>query len=194
MENIFNLEQIYSQIAETIQTIQTIQTRQISPSFVPILAPFIFFMHTKQDPTKTNSTNFNKTNIGSNDLLQTSSSSLYENLDNDLNVKDYIGNESSNVTVYNYNIHNTDNVYDSFVQSVYRLPAGTVGISYNPQLRHFDDYYALPNETLHIAPIVFGTGDYINKQGIVAIVSSAIPSLKMIIIFLNNEYNHIAPV
>ena len=185
MENIFNLEQIYSQIR---QMTQMRQTRQISPSFIPIEAPSIFFMHMKQDPTTTNSTNFNKTTIGNNDLMQTSSSSLYENLDDNLNVKDYIGNESSNVTVYNYNIHNTDKLYDSFVQSVYRLPGGTVGISYTPKLQHFDDYYALPNETLHIASVVFGTGNYINKRGIAAIVSSAIPSLKLIIIFLNNEY------
>ena len=180
MENIFNLEQIYSQIR------QMNLNRQISRSVMPIQAPFIFFMDMKQDTTKINSTNFNKTYIGGDDLMQTSSSPLYENLDDKLNVKDYIGNESSNVTVYNYNINNTDNLYESFVQSVYRLPGGTVGISHNPKLQHFDDYYGLPNETLNIASLVFGTGIYINKQGIAAIVSSAIPSLKLIIIFLDN--------
>jgi len=177
MQNIFNIEQIISQIKEM-------------PTLTPLIngiTPMHFYMHMKQDLTKTNSTNFNKINIGSNDLLQTSSSSLYENLDGNLNVKDFIGNESSNVTIYNYNIHNTDKLYESFVQSVFRLNnLGTIGISHTHKLQHFDDYYALPNNTIRIAPIVIGTGNYINKRGIVGIVSSATSSLKLIIIFLYN--------
>ena len=179
MQNIFNLEQIYSQI------------REISPSINNVI-PMVFYIHIKQDQTKTNSTNFNKTTIGSNDLIQTYSSSLYANIDNELNVNDYIGSESSNVTVYNYNVHNTDNLYESFVQSVYRLPNGSIGISHTPKLQHFDDYYALPNNTLHIAPVVFGTGIYIEKRGIAGIISSQTSSVKAVILFLYN--NPIEPI
>ena len=95
MQNIFNLEQIVLEI-RALPTIGAL---------IHNISPMHFYMHTKQDLTKTNSTNFNKTNIGNNDLVQTSSSNLYQNVDNNLNVQNYIGNESSNVTVYNYNIH-----------------------------------------------------------------------------------------
>jgi len=177
MQNIFNLEQIVLEIRE-LPTIGAL---------IHGITPMHFYMHMKQDPTKTNSTNFNKTTIGNNDLVQTSSSNLYQNLDCNFDVQNYIGNESSNVTVYNYNVHNTDNLYESFVQTVYRLQnLGTIGISHTPKLQHFDDYYALPNNKLEIAPVVFGTGNYINRRGIVGIVSSAIPSVKLIVIFLYN--------
>jgi hypothetical protein len=180
MQNIFNLEQIYSKMREN------------SPSIINVI-PMVFYIHMKQDPSKTNSTNFNKTTIGNNDLIQTYSSSLYTNVDNQLNVDGYIGSESSNVTVYNYNVHNTNNLYESFVQSVYRLPDGSIGISHTPKLQHFNDYYALPsNNTLHIAPVVFGTGMYIDKRGIAGIISSPSSSVKALILFLYN--NPIEPI
>jgi hypothetical protein len=171
MQNIFDLEQIYSQIRAIIPL-----TNNIIPS--------VFF-------TQTDSTNFNNITIGNNDLIQTYSLPLYANL----TISNNIGSESSNTTVYNYNVQNDDlkdasgnYLYHSFVQTVYRLPNGTIGIAHTPKLRHFDDYYDLQsNNTIHIAPIVFGTGNYINKNGIVGIIASPISALKAVIIFIFND-------
>ena len=42
-------------------------------------------MHMQQDPAKTNSTSFNRFNIGTNDLIQTSSAPLYQSINANLN-------------------------------------------------------------------------------------------------------------
>jgi len=176
MSNPFNITQIYSQIIRRNRSFR--QTNN-----------FYFFINLQQDPTKTNSTTFNKRAIGSNDLIQTSSSLLYQTIGDNLNFDSIqnIGNSSTNAIVYSHNEHNTNNLYDSFVQTVFRLPLGTIGISYTPQLQHFDDYYALPNNTLHIAPVVFGTGIYMEKRGIAGIMSSQTSSVKAVILFLYEQ-------
>jgi hypothetical protein len=175
MQNIFNLEEIYLQI------------RAIIPLTNNIIPVVIFI--------QTDSTNFNKINIENNDLIQTYTSPLYANL----NISNNIGFVSSNTTVYNYNVQNDvsgndlkdasgNYLYHSFVQTVYRLPTGTIGIAHTPKLEHFDDYYDLPsNNTIHIAPIVFGTGMYLEKRGIVGIIASPISALKAVIIFIFND-------
>ena len=146
---------------------------------------FYFFMSSKQDDDNIICTTYNHMKIGDTDLLQTSSSPLYENIDDNLNPKNYIGINSSNVTVYNYNIHNTNNLYDSFVQTVFRLPLGTIGISYTPKLQHFDNYYGNQRNQIEWAPIVFGTGSYINKRGYIAMLSATAP-IKLVIVFFDN--------
>jgi len=166
--------------SEIIQKIKKINSN--NRSFTRIS---FFFMSSKQDEGNIICTTFNHMKIGDTDLLQTSSSPLYENIGDNLNCLDYLGINSSNVTIYNHNIHNVDNLYDSYVQTVYRLPLGTIGVAHSPKLQHFDDYYALPNNTIQWAPIVFGTNNYLNKTGIVAILTSSV-SISLIIIFLDN--------
>ena len=179
MSNIFNVEQIYAEI------------RQKQPLIGPSCVPIIFFMCMKQDTTNTSATTFNISDIGPNDLIQTSSSPLYESIGDDLNPINCIGKNSSNVTVYRYNVHNTDNLYDSFVQTVYRLPLGTVGIAHTPKLQQFDNFYALPNDKIEIAPITFGTGAFIDKKGFVAIITGY-TILKMVAVFITG--GNIIPV
>ena len=173
MSNPFNITQIYSEIIQRNRAFR--QTNN-----------FYFFMNLQQDPIKTNSTTFNKKDIGSNDLMQTSSSLLYQSIGDSLNFDaiQKIGNSSTNAIVYSYNVHNTDNLYDSFVQTVFRLPLGTIGISHTSKLQHFDDYYENQRNQIEWAPIAFGTGSYINKSGYIAMLSSTAP-VKLVIVFLN---------
>jgi hypothetical protein len=175
MSNPFNITQIYSQIIRRNRSFR--QTNN-----------FYFFINLQQDPTKTNSTTFNKRAIGSNDLIQTSSSLLYQTIGDNLNFDSIqnIGNSSTNAIVYSHNEHNTNNLYDSFVQTVFRLPLGTIGISYTPQLQHFDDYYENERNQIVWAPIIFGTGSYINKSGYIAMLSATAP-VKLVIVFLNGS-------
>ena len=175
MSNLFNIPQIYSEITQRNRAFR--QTDN-----------FYFFMNFQQDPVKTNSTTFNKTAIGSNDLMQTSSSILYQSIGDNLNFDaiQKFGNSSTNAIVYSHNFHNTDNLYDSFVQTVFRLPLGTIGISHTPKLQHFDDYYENQRNQIEWAPIAFGTGSYINKSGYIAMLSATAP-VKLVIVFLNGS-------
>ena len=175
MTNIFNLEQIYSEILQRNPSLG--QTNN-----------FHFFMHMQQDPAKTNSTSFNRFNIGTNDLIQTSSAPLYQSINANLNfdTANIIGKSSTNATVYGYNIRLTDNLYDSFVQTVFRLQLGTIGISHTPKLQHFDDYYENQRNQIEWAPILFGTGQYMNKRGYVAFLTATAP-IKLVIVFITNE-------
>jgi hypothetical protein len=144
-----------------------------------------------------------QTSIG-NDLIQTSSSSLYDTIGSTsisgvitFSSSNYIGTHSSNSTVYNYDVQNDSSgndlkdssgnyFYRSFVQTVYRLPTGTIGISHTPILQHYlNDCYELQYNQIEWAPITFGTGDYINKNGYVAILSAVAP-VKLVIVFITN--------
>lgn len=188
MSEIFNIEKICAELKQKHPLLCPLFAKSITP-------PFIFFMYIGATP-------FNKRPIcpylinscKKNDLIQTSSSPLYESLEiinGVLTPTNYIGENSSNATVYNYNVHNTNNLYNSFVQTVYRLPNGSIGISHAPKLEHFKkknkkcNFYELPNESLEIAPITFGTGEYLNKNGIVAIITAIIP-LKLLIVFITD--------
>ena len=175
MSNLFNISQIYSQIIQRNRSFR--QTNN-----------FYFFMNLQQDTTKTNSTTFNKRDIGSNDLIQTSSSLLYQTIGDNLNFDaiEKFGNSSTNAIVYSHNVHNNDNLYDSFVQTVFRLPLGTIGISHTPKLQHFDDYYENQRNQIEWSTIAFGTGSYINKSGYIAMLSATAP-VKLVIVFLNGS-------
>ncbi len=39
------------------------------------------------------------------------------------------------------------------------------------KIQNFGNFYGLPSDEIEIAPIVFGSGDYLNKTGFVAIVT-----------------------
>jgi hypothetical protein len=175
MSNIFNIQQIYSQII------------QRTPAFGQTNS-FYFYMSLQQDPTKIHATTFNRTTIGSTDLLQTNSSLLYNNIGENLNfnIDNSVGKSSTNSTVYNVNVLNSDSLYDSFVQTVFRLPAGTIGIAHTPKLQHFDDYYENQRNQIEWAHITFGTGMYMNKKGYIAMLSSTAP-VKLIMVFLAND-------
>ena len=175
MSNIFNIPQIYSQII----------TR--NPSFGQTNS-FYFYINLQQDTAKTNATIYNRTIIGSNDLLQTSTSGLFQNIGENMNfnASDSVGKSSTNATIYNHNVHNTDNLFDSFVQTVFRLPLGTIGIAHAPKLQHYDDYYDNQRNQIEWAPVVFGTGNYMNKKGYVAMLTATAP-IKLIMVFLVND-------
>jgi len=176
MSNIFNIQQIYSQII------------QRNPAFGQTNS-FYFYMNLQQDPTKINATTFNKTTIGSTDLMQTNSSILYNTIGDNLNfdINHSVGKSSTNSTVYNINILNIDSLYDSFVQTVFRLPSGTIGIAHTPKLQHFDNYYENQRNQIEWAPITFGTGIYINKKGYIAMLSATAP-VKLVIVFLVDNF------
>jgi hypothetical protein len=175
MSNIFNIQQIYSQILQRNSAFG--QTNS-----------FYFYMNLQQDPTKIHATTFNRTTIGSTDLLQTNSCLLYNNIGDNLNfnINNSVGKSSTNSTVYNVNVLNSDSLYDSFVQTVFRLPSGTIGISHTPKLQHFDNYYENQRNQIEWAPITFGTGIYMNKKGYIAMLSATAP-VKLIIVFLAND-------
>jgi hypothetical protein len=176
MSNIFNIHQIYSQIM------------QRNPAFGQTNS-FYFYMNLQQDNSKTNATTFSKINVGTNDLIQTSSAILYQNIGEnlDFDTTNSIGLSSTNLTIYNYNNRGNDNLFDSFVQTVFRLPLGTIGISHTPKLQHYDDHYENQRNQIEWAPIVFGTGNYINRKGYIAMLTATAP-IKLIIVFLANDY------
>jgi len=174
---------------KVIQNIKNMSSNRIPNPF----QTEYYLMSLKQDESNNICTKFNHMNLGDTDLIQTSSSPLYfmDNLEMEypttledvslINKLLPIGLNSSNVTIYNYNIHNVDNLYNSYVQTVYRLPSGTIGVQHSPKLQHFTDYYALPNNFGEQAPITFGTGNYLNKKGFVIILTGH-TTLKLIIV------------
>ena len=207
MSNIFNLEKVYAEIRQKhpllTRTFPTISTQLKSTQLKS--TSFYFYVDLSGIP-------FNKriidndliqTSIG-NDLIQTSSSSLYDTIGSTsisgvitFSSSNYIGTHSSNSTVYNYDVQNDSSgndlkdssgnyFYRSFVQTVYRLPTGTIGISHTPILQHYlNDCYELQYNQIEWAPITFGTGVYINKNGYVAILSAVAP-VKLVIVFITN--------
>jgi hypothetical protein len=186
MSEIFNIEKICAELKQKHPLLCQLFAKSI---------PIVFFMYIGATP-------FNKRPIcpylinscKKNDLIQTSSSPLYESLEYINGVlipKNYIGENSSNATVYNYNVHNTNNLYNSFVQTVYRLPNGSIGISHAPKLEHFKkknkkcNFYELQNNFIEIAPITFGTGEYLNKNGFVVILTGY-TVFKLLIVFITD--------
>ena len=142
----------------------------------------IFYLSLKQDPFQVdscNSTVFNSIKIGLTNILQTSLSPLYKDFD----LKCYIGKNSSNVTIYNINKVDDNNLFYSTVNTEYRLPEGTIGITHTPQLQFFGNFYGLPADDVEIAQITFGTGFYLNKKGFVAIVTGE-TTTKTILVYL----------
>ena len=126
-----------------------------------------------------NFTVFNKIPLGSTNVLQTSLSPLFK----EDTLKNRIGTNSSTVTLLNYNKTTSQNLYNSSVSTVYRLNNGTIGISHAPLLENFGNFYGLPKNIYEIAPITFGTSDYLNKNGFVLIVTGN-TTTKMILLYL----------
>ena len=209
MSNIFNLEKVYAEIRQkhplltrTFPTISTqLKSTQLKSTQLKSTSVY-FYVDLSGIP-------FNKriidndliqTSIG-NDLIQTSTSSLYNtitsSISGEITFSNYIGTHSSNSTVYNYDVQNDSSgndlkdssgnyFYRSFVQTVYRLQTGTIGISHTPILQHYlNDCYELQYNQIEWAPITFGTGVYINKNGYVAILSAQAP-VKLVIVFITN--------
>jgi hypothetical protein len=129
-----------------------------------------------------NFTVFNKVAIGPTNILQTSISPLFK----EETLKNRIGSNSSTVTLFNYNKPTSQHLYNSSVSTIYRLNEGTIGISHAPLLDNFGNFYGLPKNIYEIAPITFGTGDYLNKNGFV-LIASGNSKIKMILIYLLNE-------
>ena len=209
MSDIFNLEKVYAEIRQkhplltrTFPTIST-QPKSTQPkSIQPKSTQFNCFVDLSGIPFNKRiiDTDLIQTSIG-NDLIQTSTSSLYNTITSSISgeftFSNYIGTHSSNSTVYNYDVQNDSSgndlkdssgnyLYRSFVQTVYRLPTGTIGISHTPILQHYlNDCYELQYNQIEWAPITFGTGVYINKNGYVAILSAVAP-VKLVIVFITN--------
>jgi hypothetical protein len=87
------------------------------------------------------------------------------------------------------------NLYNSSVSTIYRLnenpsnlssPSNTIGISHAPLLENFGNFYGLPKNIYEIAPITFGTGEYLNKNGFVLIATGK-TTTKMILLYLINS-------
>ena len=133
---------------------------------------FKFYMSLRKDYSKTSYTQYNIIRFGDTDLLQTSSSNLYLDEENTLKMTNQSGEylkSSTNVNIYNYNLLNADLSYNSFDTTIFRLPEGSITISYDPKYIKKDNYYKLRNNTVERAQIVSGTGIYLNARGYVTI-------------------------
>ena len=134
----------------------------------------------KRDPGSCNSTIFNTIKIGPTNKLQTSLSPLYSDYD----LQCFIGENSSNVTIYNYIVPNADNLYYSSVSTVYRLPEGNICIGHSPMLGNFENFYGLPIDDIEIAEITYGSNNYLNKKGFVAIVTGETTTKTCLVYFV----------
>lgn len=161
-----------SKIIKKIKCITHIKTK-------PTITFYLSLFQNNKDPDSINSTTFNQINIGSTNKLQSSISPIYYDYD----LKKLLGKSSSSVTLYDYKKPNFDNLYYSSVTTVYRLLKGNIGISHAPQLQKFENFYGLPENIIEIAPITFGTGDYLNCRGFVAIVTGD-STTKLILIYI----------
>ena len=133
----------------------------------PDIVCYLSLLQNNKNTATCNSTIFNQITLGPTNLLQTSISPLYN--DNELTC--YLGKSSSSVTLYDYQNPDQNNLYYSSVMTVYRLCKGNIGISHSPQLQKFPKFYGLPANDIEIAQIVFGTGEYLNCKGVVAIIT-----------------------
>jgi len=138
--------------------------------------PEIVYLSFSTTPVAGRKTVLNQIPLGRSNALQTSLSPLYA----DASMKVFVGDCMSTATIFNYLIKT--NKYSSTVSTVFKMAKGDIGVSHAPFLQQITNYYDLPNNTIEIAPIVFGTGAYLNARGFVAIASSS-STLKMILIF-----------
>jgi hypothetical protein len=114
--------------------------------------------------------------LGPSNALQTSLAPLYK----DSSLKTYIGDCMSTATIFNYLAKTTK--YSSTISTVFKTTKGDIGVSHAPFLQKNANHYGLPNNIIEIAPIVFGTGAYLNARGFVAVATGS-STLKMILIF-----------
>lgn len=165
--------------------------------------------------TKNYYTIFNKVAIGHTNILQTSTSPLFkeESLKNHIGTNSStvtLFNYNKAVTIDNnyleeinkccispsekknnrsrcgIDLHKSQNLYNSSVSTIYRLNESIIGISHAPLLENFGNFYGLPKNIYEIAPITFGTGEYLNKNGFVLIASGK-STTKMILLYVSNH-------
>ena len=139
----------------------------------------VFYLSLSQTLNRGEITVFNQLHIGTTNASQSSISPLYK----DPRLKQLIGKSSSVVTLFDIVKPSKTNLYNSTVETVYRLPKGDVSISHAPLLQKFANFYGLPYNQIEIAPITFGTGEYLNKQGYVCIATGS-SHIKLIMVFL----------
>ena len=161
----FNIQTIIKQVTKTIGVSR-------SPHEV-------FYLSLSQTLNRGEVTVFNQLHIGTTNVSQSSISPLYK----DQGLKLLIGKSSSVVTLFDIVKPSKTNLYNSSVETVYRLPKGNVCISHAPLLQKFPHFYGLPYNQIEIAPITSGTGAYLNKQGYVCITTGS-ATTKLILVFL----------
>jgi len=142
-----------------------------------LTAPEIVYMSSSTIPVSGKMATFNFTTLGSTNALQSSLSPLFT----DASLKNYVGDCLGTSTVYFVNM-TTLNKYSSMVTRVFKLPKGDIGVSHAPFLKKMGNTYDIPNNTIEIAPIVYGTGAYLNVRGFAAIAVGP-STTKMILIF-----------
>lgn len=138
--------------------------------------PEIVYLSLSTIPVAGRKTVFNQIPLGPSNASQTSLSPLYA----DASMKKHVGDCMSSATIFNYLAKTSK--YSSTVTTVLKMAKGDIGLSHAPLLQKMTNYYGLPNNEVEIAPIVFGTGAYLNASGFVAISSGASTS-QMIWIF-----------
>jgi hypothetical protein len=163
----FNIHNIVKQVAKQIGIASAPQD--------------IFYLSLSQTNKSGEVTVFNQLHIGTTNISQSSISPLYK----DPILKQILGKSSSVATVFEVAKPSKNNLYNASVETVYRTPKGNIGISHAPVLQKFPKFYGLPHNHIEIAPIVFGTGVYLNKQGYVCIATGS-DTTKLIMVFLIN--------
>jgi hypothetical protein len=158
-----------TKILSTIKTM-TKQTK--------LSVPEIVYMSASASPVAGKNATFNLTTLGTSNALQSSVLPLYK----DASMKNYVGDCLETSTVYFVNL-TTLKKYSSMVTRAFKLPKGDIGVSHTPFLQKMGNYFDIANNTIEIAPIVYGTGAYLNARGFVAIAAGG-STMKMILIFL----------
>lgn len=138
--------------------------------------PEIVYLLLSPTPVAGKNAALNHVPLGPSNALQTSFAPLYA----DASMKVFVGDCMSTATIFNYLAKTSK--YSSTISTVFKMTKGDIGVSHAPFLQKTATYYGLPNNTIEIAPIVFGTGAYLNARGFVAIATGA-SVLKMILIF-----------
>jgi len=160
---------------DATKIIKTIKTMTKNPK---LGTPEIVYMSSSTIPVSGKNATFNLTTLGSTNALQSSLSPLF----NDASLKNYVGDCLGTSTVYFVNL-TAQNKYSSMVTRVFKLPKGDIGVSHAPYLQKIANTYDIPNNTIEIAPIVYGTGAYLNVRGFVAIAVGP-STTKMILVFV----------
>jgi hypothetical protein len=148
--------------------------------YLPIVAsppPSVYNPNPDPNATIFNEIVLNNDGIGNQksiNKLQTSTSSLFT----DLKLTNKIGNTSANVIIYNF--EKEQDLYDSYVDIVYRLPKGNIIINLAEPLKNFGLFYGIPDNKEIKVPIKYGTGDYLNVKGYVKINTENNKSIKKI--------------
>lgn len=139
----------------------------------------IFYLSLSQKPILKEVTVFNQIPIGTTNTMQSSTSPMYS----DISLRGYLGKSSSVVTLFDNNFKRPLNLLASTVSTVYRHPKGNINVMHAPLLQKFTNYYGLPNNGIEIAPIVSGTGAFLNKHGFVAIATGT-TTTKLILVYI----------